>query len=60
MIIHTSTKSKFATRIKRTVLFYARPKATKQKQYREPVLIDKKYFPTTILAKEAAMEWESL
>lgn len=58
MIEHTSDKSHYAIPIGRTVLFMARPERTRQKAYREPVLVKKKRFRSKLDAMTAKMQWE--
>lgn len=56
----TSTKNFYATVIGRTVIFLARGKMTKQKHYREPVIVDKRRYANKAAAETAAKHWQGL
>lgn len=55
---HTHDKSHYAVVIGRSVQFMARPELTRQKKYREPVIVKKKHYPNKQQAELAAMQWE--
>lgn len=58
MIEHTFHKSNLATIIGRTVIFMSRPAKTRQKTYREPVVVKKKRFANKVEAEIAKKQWE--
>lgn len=58
MIQHTHDKTVFAVIIRRTVQFMARPALTRQKSYREPVIVKKKRYRSKAEAEIAANHWE--
>lgn len=58
--MRTSNKAFYATVIGRLVIFMARPSLTKQKAYREPIVVDKKRYPTNKAALLAAKHWEGI
>lgn len=60
MIDHTHDKTQYASVFGRTVVFMARPKKTRQKAYREPVVVKKKRFQNKAEANIAAKQWEGL
>ncbi len=55
---HTSTKQSYAVITGRKVIFMARPVKTRQKHYREPVVVKEVYFKTKAEAMEAKEIWE--
>lgn len=57
---HTSQMSQFATVYGRTVVFMSRPSLTRQKKYREPIVVKKKRYPNKVEAEQAARQWEGL
>lgn len=57
---HTHDKSMYAVRVGRSVTFMARPQPTRQKKYREPVVVEQKDFPTTGAAQVAVACWERM
>jgi hypothetical protein len=58
MIEHTHDKAAWGVVIGRTVIFMARPEITRQKKYREPIVVDKKRYKNKAQAELAAMQWE--
>ncbi len=60
MTEHTHDKTHWATITGRLVVFMARPGRTKQKKYREPVMIKKKRYETKADAEIAAKQWEGI
>lgn len=57
MTDHTSNLTHYATVIGSTVLFMARGKITRQKKYREPLLVNKRRFRSKADAEIAARQW---
>lgn len=57
MIEHTYNKPQYASIFGRTVVFMARPGLTRQKKYREPIVIKKKRFANKAEAEQAAKQW---
>lgn len=58
-IQHTHNKKFFSSRYGRLVLFMERPDRTKQKKYREPQLMARKWFPDVSTAKLAKDTWDA-
>lgn len=58
MIEHTHNKTHYAVQIGTLVQFMARPSLTRQKSYREPVIVKKKRYRSKIDAEVAAKQWE--
>lgn len=58
--MRTSQMPFYATVIGRTVIFLARGKITRQKRYREPVIVEKKRYANKAAAETAAKHWEGL
>lgn len=58
MIEHTHDKTFLASQYGKFVVFMERPKKTRQKDYREPVVMKTKWFKSTAHAKIAKAQWE--
>lgn len=58
MISHTHHLTNFATIIGRTVIFMSRPAKTRQKAYREPVVVKRKRYQSKAQAELAKTQWE--
>jgi hypothetical protein len=57
MIEHTHDKRFLASQYGKFVIFMERPQRTRQKQYREPVIMQTKWFKTTAQARVAKEQW---
>lgn len=57
MIEHTHDKSHFCSIVGRTVTFLARPALTRQKKYRQPIVVKKKRYQSKAEAELAAKQW---
>jgi hypothetical protein len=57
MMMHTSQCSQYAVVDGLTVRFMVRPRRTRQKGYREPVLVDTHRFRSHAEAEKAARKW---
>lgn len=55
---HTSNKSYLASQYGKFVVFMERPRQTRQKKYREPIVTKTKWFKSTSLARIAKEQWE--
>lgn len=58
MIEHTHDKQFYASQYGKFVVFLERPKLTRQKKYRQPIITETKWFKTTKLARIAKDNWE--
>lgn len=58
--MRTSQMPFYATVIGRMVIFMARPKLTRQKSYREPMIVEKKRYANKAAAEIAAKHWEGI
>lgn len=58
MTLHTHDKRFIASQYGRFVVFLERPIKTRQKDYREPLVVDKKWHKTAAQAKKAKQKWE--
>lgn len=56
--MHTSHLDQFATRCGRIVTFLKRPPKTRQKNYREPIVVTKKRFERVTDAEIAIRQWQ--
>jgi hypothetical protein len=59
-MIRTSEKPFYGVMIGRLVIFLARPELTRQKKYREPIVVKKKKFRDKKSAEIAVKQWEGL
>jgi len=56
----THDKPFYATIIGRVVIFMARPHRTRQKSYRQPIMVKKKRYANKKQAEIAAKQWEGI